>query len=224
MPGRPRYNIRFRLPPSRRWPETVRETGSKPCHRGLQFDEHTYHVPFNPDRELVQCKSGLGSGTTTEATCGTRGRPKTGPQPKLVVKKPSLDLGEAKEGAVVDAVFVLENRGDADLKIDNIRASCGCTTVKLTEEEKTIPPGGAQKLVAKFNTKGRAGPQTKTVQVFTNDPEQPQMTLRFTAKRAELGAAAAQPLYGLWRGSPRRTGGPHAQSASLSTRSFPRRV
>ena len=104
-----------------------------------------------------------------------------GPQPKLVVEKDKIDLGEVKEGETVDAVFVLENKGDADLKIENVRTSCGCTTVKLTDQEKIIAPGGKQKVTARFNTKGRPGKQSKTVTVVSNDPEQANLKLTLTA-------------------------------------------
>ncbi len=38
-------------------------------------------------------------------------------RPKLVVSHPSLDLGIVQEGKDAVATFVIENAGDADLKI-----------------------------------------------------------------------------------------------------------
>ena len=53
--------------------------------------------------------------------------------PRLIVEKEKVDLGTLKEGETAETVFVLENKGDADLVIDRVRTSCGCTTAKLTE-------------------------------------------------------------------------------------------
>ena len=103
-------------------------------------------------------------------------------KPKLVVEKQTVDLGSVKEDAKVDAVFLLENTGDANLVIERVRTSCGCTTVKLSEEEKTIPAGGKQAVTARFNTKGRSGKQKKYVTITSNDPEQPTLKLTLTAE------------------------------------------
>jgi hypothetical protein len=45
----------------------------------------------------------------------------SGPHPVLVIDKPSLELGEVKEGTEGVATFQLKNTGDADLKILSAR-------------------------------------------------------------------------------------------------------
>lgn len=108
------------------------------------------------------------------------------PRPRLYVAEPHFDLGELLEGDTGTAHWVLENRGNATLVIEQTRASCGCTVVKLGDSEKIIPPGGSLKLQAEFNSTGRAGTQKKYVTVYTNDPEHPELKLDFTASLKHL--------------------------------------
>ncbi|MCH9034282.1 MAG: DUF1573 domain-containing protein, partial [Planctomycetes bacterium] len=109
-------------------------------------------------------------------------------QPRAYVEVKSLDLGVLKEGVVVPVSYLLENRGNAVLIIDRAKGDCGCTVVRLSEEEKTILPGQSITIKADFNTAGRAGPgvQTKTITVYTNDPIEQQIELKFTAQVMSL--------------------------------------
>ena len=50
----------------------------------------------------------------------------------------------------------------------------------MAEFDSVIPPGGKGKVVAKVRTKGYQGRRTKTVRITTNDPANPQLTLRLT--------------------------------------------
>jgi len=105
-----------------------------------------------------------------------------GDGPKLRVVNPTVTLDPIREDETATAVFILENVGGADLIIDAVRASCGCTTVDLTEKEKTIPPGTKRELKVKFNGKGRPGPNSKTVKVTVNDEERPVVELRLNVE------------------------------------------
>ncbi len=103
------------------------------------------------------------------------------PGPKLVVVgEESVELGKIFEREKIDAVFTLKNEGDADLEIKHVKSTCGCTTVKLSEKERIVPPGQTQDIVVTFDSRGRPGQQTKTVDVLTNDRDRPALTFRFT--------------------------------------------
>ena len=115
---------------------------------------------------------------------GATGEPK--PTPRLFVTERIHELGSVIEGDKATVRWLLENRGDADLIIERTRSSCGCTVVKLTEEQKLIPPGGSLELEAEFNTRGRRGTQTKTVTVYSNDPSEPTLKLEFKANITRL--------------------------------------
>ncbi len=108
------------------------------------------------------------------------------PKPELFLEKPVVDLGEVIEGDRPTANWVLVNRVNADLIIKQTRAGCGCTVVRLKEEEKVIPPGGSRVLKADFHTQGRRGKQTKGITVFTNDPVSPMVKLQLVANIKSL--------------------------------------
>lgn len=101
--------------------------------------------------------------------------------PRLVVEKRILDVGSVVEGAKVPLEWVLENKGDVDLQILRTQASCGCTLVKLEEEQKKIKPGGTLRLAAQFDSTARTGEHDKTITVFSNDPLEPELRLSFHA-------------------------------------------
>ncbi len=108
-------------------------------------------------------------------------------QPKTVVAQREVDLGRVREGDVVSATFVIENKGEADLIIRDVSASCGCTIPrKLTPDEKKVEPGESVKIVAKFNSANRMGKQRKTVNVYTNDPNEPNVKLFLRAEVVQL--------------------------------------
>jgi uncharacterized cupredoxin-like copper-binding protein len=95
--------------------------------------------------------------------------------PKVGVQQLTHDFGNIKVGEVVSHTFVISNNGGDLLKINNVKASCGCTAA--SPDKKELKPGESTNIVVTFNSKGRKGPQTKTVTVSTNDPEKPQVTL-----------------------------------------------
>jgi hypothetical protein len=99
--------------------------------------------------------------------------------PIIYSPKPHHDFGEILEGQVVSHSFEIKNTGNADLKIEKVRASCGCTAVE--PEKNILKPGESTKVKAEFDSRGRFGPQNKSVYVFTNDKKNPQFKLSFSA-------------------------------------------
>ncbi len=95
--------------------------------------------------------------------------------PKVGVQLLSHDFGNINQGEVVSHSFVISNNGGDLLKIKDVKAACGCTAAKPDKSE--LGPGESTNIVVTFNSKGRKGPQTKTVTVSTNDSEKPQVTL-----------------------------------------------
>lgn len=108
------------------------------------------------------------------------------PKPELFIQQPVVDLGDVIEGDRPTVTWTLENRGNADLMIERTHAGCGCTVVKLKEDQKVIPPGGSLLLKAEFHSQGRRGKQTKGITVFSNDPVAPMAKLKFTANIRSL--------------------------------------
>jgi Protein of unknown function (DUF1573) len=99
--------------------------------------------------------------------------------PAVSCAEPVLDFGERNIELPVDHVFVLENKGDADLVISEVRPGCpSCTVAKA--DPPVVPPGGTSKVAVRLQLGGFRGAITKQLYVFSNDPVTPrlQLTLR----------------------------------------------
>ncbi len=94
-------------------------------------------------------------------------------QPTLILQQTSFDFGDIKQGDKVSHTFVLTNGGGDLLKISDVKASCGCTAAAPDKNE--LAPGESTNLVVTFNSAGRMGKQSKTVRIYSNDPENPEM-------------------------------------------------
>ena len=96
--------------------------------------------------------------------------------PRLLIDTEEYHFGQCQIGDVINHDFVLTNIGKSPLVIHKVKTSCGCTTSKL--EKDTIAPGESTKLTARFSTYGKRGGQSKDIDIITNDPDQPKVTMR----------------------------------------------
>lgn len=99
--------------------------------------------------------------------------------PKLTfAEKGIYDFGTLTEGDTVEHSFAFTNTGEFPLIINNITASCGCTTPEWPREP--VAPGAKASIQVRFNSRGKMGQQNKTITVFANTD--PSMTdLQFKA-------------------------------------------
>ncbi|MCF8241601.1 MAG: DUF1573 domain-containing protein [Melioribacteraceae bacterium] len=104
---------------------------------------------------------------------------KSGPQPKMLIGRNSYDFGTVKEGEVVKVTVNFKNAGNDKLIINNVRTSCGCTAALLSSKE--IQPGEQGSLKIELDTSGRNGKFTRTITMFTNDPDHRQQTITLFA-------------------------------------------
>lgn len=90
--------------------------------------------------------------------------------PKIAfAQKGIYDFGTLTEGDTVEHVFEFTNTGEFPLIINNITASCGCTTPEWPREP--VAPGAKSSVRVRFNSRGKVGEQNKTITVFANtDP------------------------------------------------------
>jgi rhodanese-related sulfurtransferase len=117
--------------------------------------------------------------------------------PELYIAEETYDFGVAVEGDAISFTFLLENRGDELLVIEDVGSSCGCATPDLSERE--IKPGRTARLGGSFDTSGYGGTRTsKNVYVSSNDPDRPDVTLHITGDVVEATArfVEAQDLSG----------------------------
>lgn len=88
-------------------------------------------------------------------------------QPKVQVSKYEHDFGTFREEDGRQSFnFEIVNTGNAPLVIQNVVASCGCTTPTWTKSP--IPPNGKGVVTALYDPAGRPGPFNKTLTVYTN--------------------------------------------------------
>ena len=113
-----------------------------------------------------------------------------GSAPKLVVPEPEYDFGKMDNSEMVEHGFLIRNEGGSLLKIESVRASCGCTTTALKKKE--LEPGEELIIQANTNLKGRQGPQTKAITIFSNDPENP--NYRLTIKGEAIASISLDPM------------------------------
>lgn len=99
--------------------------------------------------------------------------------PKITfAEKGIYDFGDLTEGDTVEHSFTFVNTGQFPLIINNITASCGCTTPEWPREP--VAPGAKSSIRVRFNSRGKVGQQNKTITVFANTD--PSMTdLQFKA-------------------------------------------
>lgn len=99
--------------------------------------------------------------------------------PIITFSVDKFDFGDVKQGPVLEGTFEFKNTGQQVLVIKNIAPSCGCTGV-VSDEKKEFQPGETGKVKFTFNTEGRTGVNSKTINVESNDPKTPSKTLTFS--------------------------------------------
>ncbi|MBI5521001.1 MAG: DUF1573 domain-containing protein [Desulfarculus sp.] len=94
--------------------------------------------------------------------------------PKIALERTEVIVPTVKEGQTISAQFAFVNQGQADLVIDDVTTSCGCTVAQFS---KVTKPGGNGMVSLELQTSGTVGPYRKTAMVSTNDPDKPSITL-----------------------------------------------
>lgn len=102
--------------------------------------------------------------------------------PVLDLPTESYDFGQVAKQPDVAHVFAVQNTGTADLVLQNLVTSCGCTTAQLSSS--VIPPGQRADLTVIFDPDFHAteGEVVRLVWFATNDPRQPWVEVRLTAE------------------------------------------
>ncbi|MCB9831288.1 MAG: DUF1573 domain-containing protein [Planctomycetes bacterium] len=108
--------------------------------------------------------------------CGDQAeRPADYRGPIARVVEQSRDLGELFAGARAEAVYEIENRGQAPLTILGSEASCGCT--KPVFDRQTAAPGERIRLTVKVEAPALNARLRKRILVFTDDPHASRLEL-----------------------------------------------
>ncbi|HWB93744.1 MAG TPA: DUF1573 domain-containing protein [Puia sp.] len=87
------------------------------------------------------------------------------PPDVLQVKENSHNFGKIPQGRPATYTFEIVNTGTTSLKLDNVQASCGCTTPVWSRD--AIEAGATAKIRVGYNAYAQ-GPFTKTVTIIYN--------------------------------------------------------
>lgn len=98
-----------------------------------------------------------------------------GPRPHIVAPAPTYDFGTVLEGTPVKHEFTVKNTGQADLVIGHVQTSCGCTVAQ--SDKKRLAPGEETLLPVTFDTRHERGHASRRIDVYTNDPQTPDVAL-----------------------------------------------
>lgn len=118
-------------------------------------------------------------------TCAFAGHAQTATE-ALEVKEQEYNFGTIPQGKPVYHVFQIANKGTIPLKLDNVQASCGCTTPEWSKDP--IPAGGADKIRVGYNAAAE-GPFEKVVTVTYNGNNTKLIRIKGEVWRAPAGAA-----------------------------------
>jgi hypothetical protein len=105
----------------------------------------------------------------------------------LQLKETEHDFGMIPQGKPVTYVFEISNTGTTPLKLDNVQASCGCTTPEWNHE--AIPAGTKDKIRVGYNAASE-GPFDKYITIMYGNLTK-QLHIKGTVWKAPVGSAPA---------------------------------
>ena len=111
-------------------------------------------------------------GLHAQATNGTSSRP---PKEMLVLKETAFDFGKIQQGRPVTHEFEIANAGQDTLKLENVQASCGCTTPVWKKDP--VAPGSGASINVGYNASSE-GPFEKLVTIYYNGGQTKTLTIK----------------------------------------------
>ena len=108
--------------------------------------------------------------------------------PVFKIASSTIDIGKMKGTELKDVEFRFQNTGKSDLIIRHIRSTCGCTAIQQGGDS-VVKPGEWSSIKATFNAGGISGRVTRTIFVYTNDPQNSEVTLMLNADVEQATAA-----------------------------------
>jgi uncharacterized protein (DUF58 family) len=115
--------------------------------------------------------------------------------PVIEFEGDTYDFGTVNQGEVVKHTFKFRNAGNADLVIQNVKPSCGCTTPTWTNEP--VKPGRTGEIQVQFNSATRLGEQFKSITLTANtQPQQKVLILKGTVITTSVTPQSTQPVAG----------------------------
>ena len=111
------------------------------------------------------------------------------PEETLVLKETEYNFGKIPQGKPVIHVFEVVNTGKIAFKLDNVQASCGCTTPEWKKDE-IIAPGATAKITVGYNAASE-GPFTKNITITYNETQTKQLLIKGEVWKTPSASAPA---------------------------------
>jgi hypothetical protein len=99
--------------------------------------------------------------------------------PILTLSANVIKFGNVKAGTMLDREIKITNTGKKELTIRHAQSNCSCLAV--TPGLRILKPGQETSVKIVLDTKGRTGPQNKSVTIYSTDPQNPVQRITFTA-------------------------------------------
>ena len=93
----------------------------------------------------------------------------------IELKETEFDFGKIPQGKPVTHVFMFTNIGKTPLLLDNVQASCGCTTPEWSKD--AVAPGETSKITVGYNA-ANEGTFTKSITITYNGSESKQINIK----------------------------------------------
>lgn len=106
----------------------------------------------------------------------------------LQIKELEYDFGKIPQNKPVYHLFEIVNTGSKPLKLDNVQASCGCTTPEWSKEEIAV---GKSSIIKVGYNAAAEGPFEKPVTIQYNGGSSQQFKIKGIVWKAPAGAAPA---------------------------------
>ena len=104
----------------------------------------------------------------------------------LTLKESEFDFGKIPQGKPVNHIFYYTNVGNTPLILDNVQASCGCTTPEWGKD--AVAPGSTAKITVGYNSASE-GPFTKFITVTYNGSQNKQIIIKGDVWKTPVSSA-----------------------------------
>ncbi len=95
-------------------------------------------------------------------------------------------------GETVEIDYTVKNAGDSELRIIEVKPTCGCSSSKL--EKNTLAPGEETQITLSFNSTHYQGMVTKSAIVISNDPKMEKARITFSGEVKPIAEVDPLPL------------------------------
>jgi hypothetical protein len=134
---------------------------------------------------LLACFAALGFASQAQTAANTT---TAKPAEVLQLKETSYNFGKIQQGRPVTHNFEIVNTGKEPLMLDNVQASCGCTTPEWSRD--AIQAGASTTIKVGYNAAAE-GDFTKTITIHYNNLQVKTLTISGSVFKAPTTSAPA---------------------------------